>query len=294
MESRIFIGSSKEALEVANAIQAELDRDADCTVWTQGVFGLSNDAVQSLMNQVRCSDFAIFVFTADDVMTVRGELFSVPRDNVIYELGLFSGALGPNRCFFIVPRGSGMHLPSDLLGIKPGEYNNKRADGNMRAAVGPFCGEVRDKLNTLGPRPRVIDERLRDLAVKFECCDWIKDEATRVKEKGLIVTHMVYFCSGQAIDKNALLQARRPGFTTALAAAIRANPESGDDKILLKVRTDTVMRGVGQYTAVDAIITLDDKGKITAAERAALIEWAEAFRDPDPSLASRITAIKAR
>jgi hypothetical protein len=104
------------------------------------------------------------------------------------------------------------------------------------------------------------------------------------------------FCSNHAVNKNAFLQAPRLGLglATALAAAIIAKPESGDDKTLLKVRAETVTRGVAQYVMVDAIIALDNKGKISAVERAALIEWAESFRDPDTTLASRITAFKAR
>src|SRR5438874_7893646 len=105
MKPRIFIGSSTESAAVAHAIQAELDRDAECTVWTQGVFGLSDTPVRSLIEEARRSDYAIFVMTPDDEANVRGEAFSIPRDNVIYELGLFSGAVGPERCFLITPRG---------------------------------------------------------------------------------------------------------------------------------------------------------------------------------------------
>jgi hypothetical protein len=96
------------------------------------------------------------------------------------------------------------------------------------------------------------------------------------------------------VNKSALLEARSPGLITALAAAIIAKPESGDDKILLKVRPQTVLRGVGQHTAVDAITLLDDKNKISTAEREALIRWAEAFHDPDPSLGPKIAALSAR
>jgi predicted nucleotide-binding protein len=103
MKPRIFIGSSGEAVEVARAIHAQLDRDAECTVWTQDVFGPGSYTLQSLMGQVRSSDFGVFVLMPDDTATVRGEYFAVPRDNVIYELGLFCGALGPERCFFVIP-----------------------------------------------------------------------------------------------------------------------------------------------------------------------------------------------
>src|SRR5437763_2315863 len=149
MKPRIFIGSSAESKGVADAIHRDLDRDAECTVWTQGVFGLSENTLQSLVEEARRSDYAIFVMTPDDEAKVRGEVLSVPRDNVIYELGLFSGVIAPERCFFVIPRDSGIRLPSDLQGITPGDYNPNRADGRIRRAVAPFCGDVRDKIAEL-------------------------------------------------------------------------------------------------------------------------------------------------
>lgn len=99
MKPKLFIGSSTEGKPVAEAIHAVLQRDAECRVWTEGVFQLSESNLQNLMRQVRTSEFGIFVFSPDDAVKTRGKLFSVPRDNVVYELGLFSGALGPERCF---------------------------------------------------------------------------------------------------------------------------------------------------------------------------------------------------
>jgi predicted nucleotide-binding protein len=59
---KLFIGSSAEALDYANAIQENLDRDADCTVWTQGVFGLSRTTFAELLKKLSSFDCAIFVF----------------------------------------------------------------------------------------------------------------------------------------------------------------------------------------------------------------------------------------
>ena len=40
-------------------------------------------------------DFAILVLTADDLVASRDVLSTAPRDNVLFELGLFMGGLGP-------------------------------------------------------------------------------------------------------------------------------------------------------------------------------------------------------
>jgi hypothetical protein len=164
MKPRIFIGSSTEGKPIADAIHSELQSEAECTVWTHGVFGLSEAYTETLKRQVDNSEFGIFVFSPDDAVTMRADLFSAPRDNVVYELGLFSGALGRERCFFvtpaffvtppsfITPAATSIHLPTDLLGMTAGEYETGRRDGNLQAAVGPFCTKVRNKIRemTLG------------------------------------------------------------------------------------------------------------------------------------------------
>jgi predicted nucleotide-binding protein len=47
---RVFVGSSKEGLELAGAIQVQLASIADCTVWNQGIFELGKTALSNLYN----------------------------------------------------------------------------------------------------------------------------------------------------------------------------------------------------------------------------------------------------
>ncbi len=52
MKNRLFIGSSKESLDIAYATQQNLSNDAEITVWTQGVFELSASTLDSLIKQL--------------------------------------------------------------------------------------------------------------------------------------------------------------------------------------------------------------------------------------------------
>jgi predicted nucleotide-binding protein len=66
MWPRIFIGSSKAASNYAGARHDGLVENAECTVWTEGAFDLSQSTIEGLMKNLRDSDFGIFVFAPDD------------------------------------------------------------------------------------------------------------------------------------------------------------------------------------------------------------------------------------
>ena len=256
MKPKLFIGSSKEGLNVANAIHTALSSDAECTVWKYA-FPLSSNTLSSIMEAARTSDFGVFVFSPDDITEMRGERFLIARDNVLYELGLFSGHLTPNRCFFVLPDSIRIHIPSDLQGITSGTYETDRDDRDWNSAVGPFCNEVRTQIRKLGLAPEAVHETLRELSVKFECCDWVDDETRRVERKVAIVDEMTAFCKNSTVSKRRLLAQNRTGFNVALCAAIRAHPSSGDAGLLLAARPGGFTRGVAQSTLIQTIDMLE-------------------------------------
>ncbi|EWG97890.1 TIR domain-containing protein [Halomonas sp. BC04] len=131
---RIFIASSAESLDLADAFNVNFDHQAEVTVWKHG-FALSQTTIESLVQMADMVDFAIFIFTPDDVARIREKEKQVTRDNVVYELGLFTGTLGKDRCFIVKPRDIDLHLPTDLLGLTAADYEGNRSDKNLEAAV---------------------------------------------------------------------------------------------------------------------------------------------------------------
>lgn len=146
---QIFIASSVEGLDVAYTVQDLLEHNAECTVWDQGVFEPSSYTVPNLIERLKITNYGIFVFSADDTVKIRGEEEKTIRDNVILELGLFMGAIGQKNCFIIIPNSSEkIHLPTDLVGITMLKYNDKREDGNLKAALGPSVNKIRNILSS--------------------------------------------------------------------------------------------------------------------------------------------------
>ncbi|HEU0078521.1 MAG TPA: TIR domain-containing protein, partial [Longimicrobiaceae bacterium] len=148
---RVFIISSAEALPLARAIQTAFQHEPfTVTVWTDGVFRASHYPVESLEAQLDESDFAIAIAEPDDLVESRGSSARTPRDNVIFELGLFIGRLGRKRSFLLEPRGDEVKLPSDLTGITTIPYRSA-VGRDLSAAIAPACNQMRDIINDLGP-----------------------------------------------------------------------------------------------------------------------------------------------
>jgi hypothetical protein len=142
----IFIGSSSEGLEVARACEVQLQDCAEITLWSDGVFGLGSGTLESLIKALDIFEFALLVVTADDLVVKRGRDYLTARDNIIFELGLFMGRLGPQRTFFLCSED--ITLPSDLAGVTKIKFS-KREDGNLISAVSPSCTLVRNAIRQL-------------------------------------------------------------------------------------------------------------------------------------------------
>ncbi len=149
--TRVFIGSSTEGRRYADALFTELENASEPTIWDQDVFIPTASTLEGLEQIAKDFDFAVFILTPDDVRASRGKSAAVPRDNLIFELGLFIGAIGRGRVWFLAPDQQELALPSDLLGVTQLRYK-ERMDHNYRAAVRTPGTVIRDLMAKLGVR----------------------------------------------------------------------------------------------------------------------------------------------
>ena len=106
MKPRIFLGSSVQQEKLVHALTRGLQDIADVDPWTT-VFNPGVSTLDRLVELTREVDFAAFVFAQDDWTTKAaspdaGSGEASPRDNVVFEAGLFGGAIGIRRTFILL------------------------------------------------------------------------------------------------------------------------------------------------------------------------------------------------
>jgi hypothetical protein len=159
MKPRVFIGSSSESLPVVNAIAKGLEAEAEVVPWTaKSNFPPGEFFLTCLLKQAHLFDFAIMVFGPDDQVTSRGQEMSAPRDNVVFELGLFMSQIDRLRALVVAPSGAGTRLKwlSDLGGLAPAGYTppaDPKDTTAVAAALEPAIGQILQRIREEGPKP---------------------------------------------------------------------------------------------------------------------------------------------
>jgi hypothetical protein len=154
---KVFIGSSREAMNYVNAVQKSLQYYAEVNPWYAGVFSPGNYTMDDLERQLEVNDFAVFICSPDDIIDIRGKTYLITRDNTLFEMGLFWGKLKRNRVFYLIPNTvpkkrndiniEEYHLLSDLIGMNALTY---QADSmNDDAAVSVACQHILHKIKKL-------------------------------------------------------------------------------------------------------------------------------------------------
>lgn len=136
IKPRIFLGSSAAQAKLLQALTRGLEDVAEVVPWTVS-FNPGTTTLGRLLELTHEVDFAAFIFARDDWTTKSpaatepgGAGQASPRDNVVFEAGLFGGVLGMRRTFIL--HASGAKLPSDLLGLTCIRYDEAMTAAEMR------------------------------------------------------------------------------------------------------------------------------------------------------------------
>ena len=133
---RIFLGSSGKQEKLLRGLTRGLEDIAHVEPWTTS-FNPGTTTLDRLVELAHEVDFAVFAFAQDDWTTTSPPAANPaasgqasPRDNVVFEAGLFGGVLGMRRTFIL--HASGAKLPSDLFGLTCVRYADATTASEMR------------------------------------------------------------------------------------------------------------------------------------------------------------------
>ncbi len=277
---RVFIGSSTEGLAVAKALQVLLAHNCEVEIWDQGVFEPGGSTLSSLIGAARRFDAAIFVVSPDDTTASRGLTRSTPRDNVIFELGLFMGTVGPERCFMVYEEKTRPGLPSDLAGVTAATFR-MHSSLNVRASVGAATTKVEEAILRNGLLPTALVTR-----VQAEEAEEVRaarnadagDDADRAVTPDDAVDELVkrwvnYKPKNEASIRAVVDGLRRMGYELALSEPRTSG--AGSRTYLRALRRDGMNAGYmnsTRFSLVGAASLVEDD----AEPQPAYIAWAEA------------------
>lgn len=150
MKQRIFIGGSSEELGTAKIVKALLENDFDVTIWNDSiwdkeVFKINNNFLHDLLKAPLKFDFGILIGTPDDKVEKRGVNLLTARDNILFELGLFIGKIGMDKCAYLVA--DEVDIPSDLGGIFLTKFNKNNLVDIVSRIKKLFLGSDSTRIN---------------------------------------------------------------------------------------------------------------------------------------------------
>jgi predicted nucleotide-binding protein len=140
MSARIFIGSSTEGRGTAEQVAAGLSGQGFKPIRWWDTFAAGAYTLESLLDTCRKVDAAVFVLTADDRTWSRGTHSKAPRDNLVFELGLFMGMVGRQRT--VVVSEPKVRLPTDIDGWTHLKFNKNDIEGARDQIVRHFRENV--------------------------------------------------------------------------------------------------------------------------------------------------------
>jgi hypothetical protein len=150
----VFIGSSTEACNrgIVPRLESLLSKnDFKVLTWDQhDGFAPGEYTLDALLTIAKQVDLALFVFSKDDQVEIRGRAEFIPRDNVLLEYGLFTSHLGRRRV--AVVQEDGVKLPVDVNGMGVARFLSSE-DPRRNATLELAVNELTRRWKTLDDPP---------------------------------------------------------------------------------------------------------------------------------------------
>ena len=257
---KLFIGSASESREIVDALESELRSEVHIERWDLDVFNPGRFTLEELTAATAKVDFAVFVLGQDDKTQSRGnQAVPSPRDNVIFEAGLFTAVLGRERTYYIVDK-LGTKIPSDWAGLGYLTFDGTAA--RPRDKVYDAVKQIRSRVQQLGDASHSRPE------ARIAGCWWQLvenlDEGAVVSLMEITPSGAIVRVEGQSWDKDGKWIAEYLSLTGTFDAGDntlhyywkgrhprdKSVPEFfGVGEIIFAPRAGEATRGSGFYTA---------------------------------------------
>lgn len=189
---KLFIASSWVAVrdKIVDTFTDVLQKDATCVCWEdEAEFKRgSTSTLEALMAAANRYDYAIFLLTPDDKLTRYGEKksYRCPRDNVIFELGLFLSVLGPNRVYAYQQKSSDpFWVLSDWKGIQAERFDFPEDRDERRSNIKELTKGLRENIQDNGFRTMFLNIAKRWTADVEEQCFRVRLDPLRIRNANI-------------------------------------------------------------------------------------------------------------
>jgi hypothetical protein len=147
----MFVGSSSEDKGLIEGLRLNLKGNVSVRSWATTTWALSRSTLTGIEKHLDEADFAAFILNANDVAVIRDKRENIPRDNVLFELGMSFGRIRRDRTFILVPQGASTEIRtlSDLLGITGISFE---PDGSDQQTMATAAAELWVAIQDIGPR----------------------------------------------------------------------------------------------------------------------------------------------
>jgi len=196
---RLFVGSSTEYKPLAEALCSQAtDKAIAIGWWASPEFANGYASLDALLKATETYDFAAFLLTADDERTMRSVSGRVPRDNVVFEYGLFLGRLRQGRVLGFVEAET--KLPSDVAGIQMERFQVPKDSHERIATASRLAGIV---ASAIDQAVAWWDLHLGDVIVGWSVDPLAESFSVRLSKESLNVRSATF------MDRQLLLVVRR-------------------------------------------------------------------------------------